>query len=448
MGGKLNKIWINVSKILAIALILGSVSCAKEEDKKEETIKIGFIVSLTGDFASFGETMVNAARLAESEINEGGGVLGKKIELKICDDGTTPDGAKSCFDKLTSEGIKLIIGPTTSLATIKGICGGNIQSCDPVKQKRVLIISPSATSPLITKIDDDGLIWRNAPSDELQGEVLAELARGKIEGLETMKVDKVSVIYRDDPYGAKLAEKFKDEFEKLGGTVLKFVKYAEDKETGFSSEIQEAYGSGNPDALVLITFTKDGVNLLKDLKSYIEQNNKPKPKLFGCDGNMSTSISGEKTITDLIKDNFVGTAPSAPVGSEIYKAFSQKYNQKYGKPPEVFNDNVYDLVYILAMGIQAAGEPDADKVKEKLPQLTAGGEKVKPVSAGGNWKDIITKISQGVDIDYDGASGSNEFDDDGDVKSGIYNIWKVINNNGNANDFQSLKIVDKIIEKK
>ena len=443
MGGKLNKIWINVSKILAIALILGSVSCAKEEDKKEETIKIGFIVSLTGDFASFGETMVNAARLAESEINEGGGVLGKKIELKICDDGTTPDGAKSCFDKLTSEGIKLIIGPTTSLATIKGICGGNIQSCDPVKQKRVLIISPSATSPLITKIDDDGLIWRNAPSDELQGEVLAELARGKIEGLETMKVDKVSVIYRDDPYGAKLAEKFKDEFEKLGGTVLKFVKYAEDKETGFSSEIQEAYGSGNPDALVLITFTKDGVNLLKDLKSYIEQNNKPKPKLFGCDGNMSTSISGEKTITDLIKDNFVGTAPSAPVGSEIYKAFSQKYNQKYGKPPEIYNDNVYDVVYILAMGIQAAGEPDADKVKEKLPQLTAGGEKVKPVSAGGNWKDIITKISQGVDIDYDGASGSNEFDDKGDVKSGVYNIWKVINNNGNANDFQSLKIIEK-----
>jgi ABC-type branched-subunit amino acid transport system substrate-binding protein len=59
-----------------------------------------------------------------------------------------------------------------------------------------------------------------------------------------------------------------------------------------------------------------------------------------------------------------------------------------------------------------------------------------------NWKDIITKISQGADIDYDGASGSNEFDEKGDVKSGVYNIWKVINNNGDANDFQSLKIVE------
>jgi len=448
MWRKLNKIWINVRKILAIASILGFVSCAKEEKTTGggtiggETIKIGVIVPLTGDLASLGETMVNAARLAESEINEGGGVLGKKIELKICDDGTTPDGARSCFDKLTSEGIKLIIGPATSSALLKGICGGNIQSCDPVKQKRTLIISPSATSPLITDIDDDGLIWRNVPSDELQGKVLAELARGKIEGLEAMKVDKVSVIYRDDPYGAKLAEKFKSEFESLGGTVLKFVKYAEDKETDFSSEIQEAYGSGNPDALVLITFVEDGINLLKDLKSYIEQNNKPKPKLFGCDGNKDDLISGEKTITDLIKDNFVGTAPSAPADSEIYKAFSQKYNQKYGKPPEINSDNAYDLVYILSMGIQAAGEPDADKVKAKLPQLTAGGEKVKPVSAGGNWKDIITKISQGADIDYDGASGSNEFDENGDVKSGIYNIWKVTNNNGNANDFQSLKMVE------
>jgi branched-chain amino acid transport system substrate-binding protein len=253
MGRKLNKIWINVRKILAITLILSSALWVKEQTATggrttiggraatEETIKIGVIVPLTGDLASFGETMVNAARLAESEINEGGGVLGKKIELKICDDGTTADGAKSCFDKLTSEGIKLIIGPATSSAIIKGICGGNTQSCDPVKQKRVLIISPSATSPLISDIDDDGLIWRNAPSDDLQGKALAQLARGKIEGLEAMKVDKVSVIYRDDPYGAKLAEEFKREFESLGGTVLKFVKYAEDKETDFSSEIQEAY---------------------------------------------------------------------------------------------------------------------------------------------------------------------------------------------------------------
>jgi ABC-type branched-subunit amino acid transport system substrate-binding protein len=228
--------------------------------------------------------------------------------------------------------------------------------------------------------------------------------------------------------------------------IVCFTSCTEEKATtGGGTKGEETKDGGGPDALVLITFAKDGVNLLKDLKSYIEQNNKPKPKLFGCDGNMDTSISGEKTIIDLIKDNFVGTAPSAPVGSEIYKAFSQKYNQKYGKPPEIYNDNTYDLVYILAMGIQAAGEPDADKVKEKLPQLTAGGEKVKPVSAGGNWKDIITKISQGADIDYDGASGSNEFDDKGDVKSGVYNIWKVINNNGDANDFQSLKI--KIIEK-
>ncbi len=427
--------------VIVLVAITMHISCKGEEERKEEAIKIGVIVPLGGDLASFGETMVKAIRIAEREINEGGGVLGKKISLEICNDNTSPEGAKKCFDEITGKNIKIIIGPATSSAIIKGICGGNPPACDYIKQKRALIISPSATSPLISTLDDDRLIWRNAPSDAFQGKVLAELMRGKIK--QDIIVDNVSVIYRKDAWGESLANVFIEEFKNLGGKILIDVSYPEDKDSGFSSEVAKAYEKGNPDALVLVTFAKDGLNLLKDLKSYIESQGKPKIKLFGTDGNKDVTITGDPTVVDLIKENFTGTAPGVPIDDPIYKAFSEKYKNTYGTLPEIENENAYDCVYIVALAIQAAGEYDPDKIKTKLMNITSRGEKVKPVSAGGNWKDIINKISQGVDIDFDGASGGNEFEDNGDTKSGVYVIWKVVGNQGKAEDFVEIETVRK-----
>ena len=446
MTGKIKKVErINIKKlvgILVITLLTISISCeTTEKETVEETIKIGAIIPLTGDLSSFGETMAKAIRLAEKEINEGGGVLGKKISVEMCDDRTTPEGARKCFDDLTAKNIKFIIGPATSSAIIKGICGGNPPSCDYIKQKRALIISPSATSPLISTLDDDGLIWRNAPSDAFQGKILAELMRGKIK--PEIISNNISVIYRNDAWGKSLADVFKAEFERLGGNILSYVSYPEEKDSGFSGEIAKAYENGEPESLVLVTFATDGLNLLKDLKSYIASQGKPKPKLFGTDGNKDTSITGDPTVADLIKENFTGTAPSAPLDDPIYKAFSDKYRQSYGASPEIYNENVYDCVYIIALGIQAAGEYDPDKVKNKIISITSGGEKVSPVSAGGRWKEIIDKISQGADIDYDGASGGNEFEENGDTKSGVYIIWKVIGNEGKEEDFGKIETVKK-----
>ena len=410
----------------------------KQQEKQQGAtpkIKIGAIIPLSGKLAGFGETFEKALKLAVDEINSQGGVLGQQIEISTCDDGTTSEGAKNCFDKLTGEGIKFIIGPATSSGVINGVCGGaQNKVCAPVKEKKVLVISPSATSPLISELDDGGFVWRTPVSDAFQGEALADYIK------QDQNLTRVAVIFRDDPYGRGLAIAFKLRFEKLGGNVLTFVSYPEDKEKNFTQEINDLYKNGNPEGIVLITFVSEGNNLLVELRDYISANQIQKPKLFGVDGNKDKDISGGPA-ANFIKGNMWGTAPTPPKQDEDYGKFSQAYKEKWGSDPAIFNDNAYDAVYVIAMGIEAAEEYNPEKVKEKLVELTNGGEEVKPVSSGGSWSDIVQKIKDGVDVDYKGVSGKLDFDQNGDVKSGYYIIWQITNTKGEESDFKVIKTV-------
>lgn len=395
-------------------LLFGFYSCAEEGTKKEETIKIGAILPLTGDLSSFGEGMNKTLVLASEEINSAGGVLGKKVQLSICDDGTSPSGSKACFDKLTEQGIKFIIGPTFSGGIVKGVCeGAQGNDCPAVKNKKVLLVSPSATSPLITELKDDSYIWRTPPSDALQGEVLADY-------VFSLGITKVGVIYRNDAYGSKLAEVFQKNFGKETQVQVSAASYPEDATGGFSQQIQQIYNSFIPDGLVIISFVEDGINLLKELEGFIKSQGYSKPQLFGTDGIKDTEVSK----IDFAK-GMSGTAPKPPLNDPDYKAFSGKYSSKFGKSPEVFYEHSYDAFYIIALGIEAAGEYNPEKVKNLLVDLTNGGEKIKPPAAGGNWKEIVSKVKSGADVDYKGVSGEVDFDQNGDVKGGLYEIWQI-----------------------
>lgn len=416
-------------------LLIGSlvlISCAAEEEEKKEALKIGVILPLSGEEASFGEDVITGLKMAEDQINELGGILGKNVKLEICDDGTSPDGAKRCFDKLVSQGIKFIIGPATSSAIIRGICGGaENKSCPAVVSNKVIIISPSATSPLISELNDGGYIWRTPPSDALQGKVLADYA------YDDVGARKVSIIYRNDAYGAKLAEAFGEEFRKKGGETWASVGYSEDKTVDFSSEVAELYKYGDPDGIVIISFVDDGINLLKDLQTYITNTGKRKPYLFGVDGVKDKGIS---SIGEFVK-GMSGTAPKPSADDPDYKSFAEAYKSKFRSEPASFLEHAYDAFFVVALGIEAVGEYNPEKVKEVLVNLTNGGEKVKPPASGGNWKDVVQKAKAGADIDYKGVSGDVDFDQNGDVKGGVYEIWQIVDTKGVTEDFKEIKSV-------
>lgn len=437
-----NGVKVRYGKLIHLTLLL-FVFCSPTSPKKENTVKIGGLAPLTGGDAAWGSVVATTFKHVEDEINSQGGILGKPLKISICDYGDEPEGVRKCLEKFKSEGIKVVVGPDGSESLLSGVCQWDLhpelvetKNCPFVTENKIVVIGTWTTSPVISDLNDDNLIFRVCPSDEFQAAILAKhvLFQG---------VTKVSVIYRDDWDGREFAKVFKKVFENppenlTKGTVLAFVPYPHDKMENFKTEVKELYQNGDPDGIFLYTFNEDGINLLVDLRSFIRENNKPTPRLFGCDCNVFPDISGGPA-KDIVENNMEGTTIAPPSQDPDYQNFVKISLEKF-EDPEAIDFLTYDAAYVAAVAIEAAGAYDPDKIKEKLLEVTTKGEIVKPPSAGGSWKEIKEKIKQGIDIDYKGVSGEVDFLPNGDVKSGTYIIWRITETKGEWTDFKEIAV--------
>ena len=172
---------------------------AGEGCEADGVLTVGTILPVTGDLAFLGPPEIAGADLAVQDINAAGGVLGADVVLEQGDSGdTTTDTANLEVDRLLAAGSDVVVGAASS-AVSKTVIDKITGSC-------VIQFSPANTSPDFTTYDDNGLYFRTAPSDLLQGRVLANLVLE--DGAET-----VSVLYRQESYGVGLAEAFQDNFE-------------------------------------------------------------------------------------------------------------------------------------------------------------------------------------------------------------------------------------------
>lgn len=154
-------------------------------------MKIGVLLPATGELAVLGKPMFAAARLAVADLNAAGGVLGQPVGAEYDDDGTSVDKSIAGVDKMIGDGVEVIIGPSTSGATLKAI---------PLAVKAgVIMFSPSATSAALTDANDSGLFFRTAPSDNLQAQALANI-------IMRTGARKVFIVARDDSYGTGLEQ--------------------------------------------------------------------------------------------------------------------------------------------------------------------------------------------------------------------------------------------------
>ena len=203
-------------------------------------LTVGTILPVTGDLAFLGPPEIAGTNLAVEDINAAGGVLGADVVIEQGDSGdTTTDTANLEVDRLLAAGSDVVVGAASS-AVSKTVIDKITGSC-------VIQFSPANTSPDFTTYDDNGLYFRTAPSDLLQGRVLSNLVLE--DGAET-----VSVLYRQESYGVGLAESFQDNFTGSGGTVDEFLAYAVDTES-FDAEIDTLVEAGS-DAIVVIGFAE------------------------------------------------------------------------------------------------------------------------------------------------------------------------------------------------
>jgi ABC-type branched-subunit amino acid transport system substrate-binding protein len=234
--------------------------------ESDGVLTLGTVLPETGDLAFLGPPMIAAVELAVQDINEAGGVLGQDVELLLGDSGDG-DGtvANQTVDRHLAEGADAILGAAAS--------GISLTFIDKVTGAGVIQFSPSNTAVTFTDYDDGGFYFRTAPSDALQGPVLADqiVADGGTA---------VALLARSDDYGRGLAEATAEALEEAGAEVVYNEVYDQNAQN-FDADVS-AVAAESPDAVVIVGFDESA----RILQSMIEQGIGPADvNVYGVDGN-------------------------------------------------------------------------------------------------------------------------------------------------------------------
>jgi ABC-type branched-subunit amino acid transport system substrate-binding protein len=387
------------SPIAALALTAGLALLPGCGQQEEDAIRIGGIFSTTGSLAQTGFSQLQAARLAVSQINENGGVLGKRLVLVYRDDGTDVNKVHRAAGALSDEGTQVVVGTVSSNLTML--------AADDLLPGAVMI-SGSATSPALTNHFENGQLFRTCATDAGEGRLLAQRALSH-------RFNKAAILRRAGDTEHGIADGFTSFFTRSDGRVLSEHEYTAGQES-YASLLTEVLADG-PQVIVLDADPVDGAQIVRDYVSGFAGTN-----VFWL---FSHAVEDEAFVTAVGARSFSfaheGTGPGTPVGRR-YTQFADAYQQRFGSAPTMgaFAANVYDAVYLAALAIQKAGSTDPALIKEALRQVSLGGR----TYAAEDYADQVKAIANGEDVNYEGASGSVDFDAAGDT-SAPFDVWRV-----------------------
>lgn len=341
-------IWKIVLGLGLVSLLAGCVQVFEEENKEAATeggeVIIGALLPLSGEGAVYGLPTQRVLQIVAKNINDAGGIKGKKIKLEFEDGGCSADMANKAVNSLVSlKKVKFIVG---------GFCSSETLTAAPiVEENKVVLLSPASSSPKITTAGD--YIFRNYPSDNAQGEAFADYASKK-------GYKKVGILVEEQPYTEGIADTFTVAFTKTGGEVVqeKFAKDASDFRTQIT-KLQEAK--------VEVFFVdmqappKAGI-IVKQLQE------------AGVKGPLmlnDVAVDAKKEVLEPFKDYVEGSVgalvpydkanPALPKLLEAYKALANGEELPYLS----YMTPSYDTLFIFKEAIEAVGE-DSEKVKNYL----------------------------------------------------------------------------------
>jgi branched-chain amino acid transport system substrate-binding protein len=363
---------------------------------------IGDLVPLTGDLADFGPAGRKGADLAAEEIQAAVKQVGADHTVEVVHEDAPDDtGSVQAARKVIADGATCSAGAyasTDTLATARSV----------TVREGVMLISPASTADQLTDLDDDGLFARTAPPDALQGKALADRMDRVLGGLDGKTIN---IGARNDVYGTGFANSLQEELEGRGATVGESVIY-DPEQPSYNSEASQIT-SGNPDAFVIIDFPE---TYAKVGPALVRTGNWDPTKSFFTDGLASTdlvaSVGREAT------EGMIGSAPGTLSGKSL-DAFDKLYNDAPGPARNLFDSTNFDAVMLCYLGAVAAGSTDGQDIADSIVDVTGpGGTKY-------SWEqlpDAVEALQNGDDIDYEGASGPIDWDENGDLSQYVYDI--------------------------
>jgi len=341
-------------------------------------IKMGIILGFTGPIESLTPTMAASAELAFKEASDSGSLLGGETISVIRADSTCIDvpAATAAAEGLISQGVAAIMGADCSGVTIA--IASNV-----AVPNGVVMISPSATSPGLTTLDDKGLFFRTAPSDKRGGQILADATKDK-------KIKSVAITYTNNDYGKGLADMYKIGLASHDIKVTTELAH-EDGKADYSSEVATLAAAGGDAVAVL---------------GYLDQGGKGIIQAALDSGAFDTFILGDGMIGQSLVDEFgkdleksVATRPgSQGKGMSLFEPIAKAADLV---PDAPYAASSYDAAALIVLAIQAGGSADRASIAKNVMDVANGpGTKIYP----GELKKGLDLLAKGKKINYEGAS--------------------------------------------
>jgi branched-chain amino acid transport system substrate-binding protein len=351
-------------------------------------LTIGLLLPMSGEGASIGQGMVDAATQAVDEIKNAGGILGQPVRLVPADEGADPSSATDAINALLDASVDSVVGPassTVALATLDDLMSAGVLTC-----------SPTATSLALDEFPSSDLFFRTAPSDSLQADAIAELAQ------QTGR-SRAAVVFLDDRYGHPMADA--DALSARALDVVAEIPFASTDE----SLVDEATELADNEAEVVVVLG-DGDHTLRMLKAIGD----------------TTGRFPDVDPPDIIVNDAVRRPPSPQLVQQLPNTIRERIQgvspvalpQFEAEPPGPFATNAYDCVNLIALSAVQAGTDDPAEIAARMTDASSDGQPCE------DFETCVGLLRDARNIDYEGPGGEVQIGSEGDPVRARFDVFE------------------------
>jgi branched-chain amino acid transport system substrate-binding protein len=340
-------------------VVLVAVGC-----RDSGSMPIGVVVPLSGNSANYGKSCQQGIDLALNEINASGGTRGRQFRSIYEDDkAQAKDGLTATQKLINVDHVQVIIGGIVSAVTLA--------AAPVVETNHVVWLSPTSSAPAITKAGE--YIFRNFPSDDLEGKVMADF-------INKQGIKSVAILQIQNDYGEGIAQVFSRRFTELGGKIATVEKYSQN-ESNFRSVLTKSLAT-KPEAIYSVGYYTDVALLVRQARElgttvkFLATTTIEDPQFLKLGG---TSVEG--VIYPL------ASGYRADSADDTVKAFRAAFSKTYGTDPGFVSAQCYDCMQLVKQAVENAKSYSGPEIQKAMAAIKG----------------------------FKGVTGETSFDENGDV---------------------------------
>jgi branched-chain amino acid transport system substrate-binding protein len=338
-------------------------------------VQIAAFLPATGLGSRIGAPVTDAVRLAVSDINAAGGVLGSPLEVSFVDEATSID-----LGIVLQSEVDAIVGPASSLNALEML--------DQAVDAEVLSCSPTATSLMLDRFPDANLFFRTVGSDSLQMSALARAAARTGGG-------SLTIVHLDDPYGRGLATALEAAVERRPSLTLAATIPFSGNDPDLADDAASILDNGSR-VIAVLGDEADGARMLSALDAALPNDAGVIAPFVVVNDSLRGATDIIATISDRLREQIIGVAARAVVTT-------------VDSPSGYFSTNAYDCVMLIALAARQAGSDIPRSIANQMASVSSGGRLCS------TYAECAALIDQGLQIDYNGRSGAVDLSATGDL---------------------------------